>query len=201
MNTRRFQTGHRYRPKNWHWLADFARKLKKASDSEAGAVVPGVSAEELHELSADLLKIAGGNNALEVFFARFGKPRASRGNKSRSVEAYNAACAYWHARLEDPAADDAPAILAAQRKYLTNPPTPVTIRRIATEKRDRALETLEGWVYWIDEEGKPQKRRRRDIALEAIKQGRPHERYRVDHDHDTTKLRAYLRLKSPHIKD
>ena len=165
----------RFRPRRWPQLADLARKLRKVSPTESGSHVP-VDPEEIRGLAEALLQISAGKDAREVF-----EQRTTKGNSSRSVEALNAAIAYWRARLDDPAADDAPAIRAAKKRYLADPPSDDRIRRIARRYRERALEALEGWEYWLDENLQPQSRCR--------------------HDYNTSKLRAHLAKKSEHFKD
>lgn len=128
----------RARPRRWIDLLAFARSLQKAVDSPSGAVVPGVTAPELHRLAMDLYDIALGRDAAEVFEQNHGK----RGNQSDYVLNWNRSLAYWHARATGKSLDEA--VLIAQRRYeRIDPPSRDAMIRIARRNRNLAFEVLE----------------------------------------------------------
>jgi hypothetical protein len=160
-------------PRRWYILQPIARNLMKAIPGKDGVIVPDLDADDLHALGKALYEISRGEDAREVF-----EQQADKGNTNLTRINIQRATRYWFYRVKNHSDIDG-AIKAAQECF-PDPPTPATIKRIASKHRELALKNIEAWSYWKDENSKNH----------SLRKGP-----------DTTELRKYLEKKGPHFKD
>jgi hypothetical protein len=131
-------------PKLRESLAILGAALKEAEGAPNGrsdgaslsqATVRAVHLQHLHELGSILIQIADGVDARDLF-------GQSGRHKPKQTAAHRAgALAYFSARIRNPKANDAPAIVAAQL-FLRKGISAKTVRKIAQKHRDLSLEAL-----------------------------------------------------------